>query len=692
MKKIKITEKQAELLGLKKINEADDSGLKSSGVAMGELVVRVVVAGDAVAENKDRILALIHRHDPDSRVGFFEATGKLVGNIKELKRKAIERDIRMIDPSATVEKKSASAPKLKEGVKNLVKITKEQYNRIFASGLIKEADGVKGGEARVDTTFKKEFSGTNVKNLKPVSEEEGIDADAGTKFNITKPIAGIPSGAQKFGKPITENADGQFKNEIKELIKFLYRKSEELSPFWEKNGITYDAICDSLKSKGVIISKNGKYELSKKLGSPQAAIQAVEDQMSSLLPTQQGVETEAYPMTDAPTSDAPATDAPALETENNYPAGADNDPSAPWNQKDQDTTKANVAKEPKLVPVVYNREITILKDPSGGLYVFYNDSVDKQEYMEYASVPRHYLGKDEDGEPEYDYDFDDVEIDGEVVGHYVNNNLANLSKGEGVDAYEQGTDLVKIDDGLKQELLSLYDKDKNVAKLFGPIEEASFDDAMGSFKDNLKQAATPKAPTGEAPEAKQSRIVAKLKDLKAKELERQAAEKAEIEARRASADEVDEMTSAASSGAFTPAFGGGPMGAEPMKREINPPVVGETTTTASAGNFQYDANALPGIGRNGEFKGAKKSKAETTPQWAGGSFVKQPACSKLNNNKSAENGGCNQGASSLKTVKAKGSVNAPSLGENEIFEAIAKKTGKTIEEVRQIINTKKSKA
>lgn len=681
MKKIKITETQATRLGLHKINE-DESGLKSSGQAMGELIVRVVISGEAIAANKDRILALIHRQDPDSRVGFFDATGKIVGNIKEVKRKAIERDIKMIDPTASVEKKAISAPTLKEGVKNLVKITKEQYNRIFASGLIKEDESVKGGLARIDTTFKKEMAGSKIKNLKPVTEEEGITADAGTKFNITKPNTSI-AGAQKFGKPMNEG-ENQFKTEITELIKFLYRKSEELSPFWEQKGVTYDAICDLLKSKGIIISKNGKFELSKKLGSPQAAIQAVEDQMKTLVPQEQEVETEAYPLQDAPVMDAPTQDAPSLETEGNYPDGAENDSKAPWNEKEASTTKPNFPTETKLTPVAHNREITILKGPDESLYVFYNESVDKKEYMDYASVPRTYVGKDEEGQPEYDYDFDAVEIDGDVVGHYINDNLANLTKGEGVEAYEQGINLVKIDEPLKQELLSLYDKDKNVAKLLGPIEEeADFDSAMSSFKNNLAQAATPT----DKPKIPQNQVLAKLAELKEKEKARQKAEQDAINQQSANA-EVTEMTSAASSGAFV-----APMGAEPIKRKMPPvEVVSETTTTASAGNLQYDANALPGIGRNGEFKGTKKSKAETTPQWAGGSFVKPPACSKMDNNKSAANGGCNQGASSLKTVKAKGSVNAPSLGENEIFEAIAKTTGKTIDEVQQIINAKKLKA
>jgi hypothetical protein len=682
MKKIKITEHQAKKLGL--IKEDEDGMLKSSGNAMGDLIVRVVISGQELVKFKDRALALVLRQDPTAEVQYYEQTGKIVGNIKDIKRQSIERDLKSLDSTIKVEKKVATPPKLKEGVKNIVKLTKEQYNRIIASGLVKESDEIKGGLTRVDTSTNKQFAGGNIKNLKPVavSEEDSITADNGSRFDISKPNTQLPSSAQgKFGQPLKENED-KIKKETIELIRYLYRKSEDLSPFWEENGLSYDDICSVLLDKKLIVKKGGKHELSKALGDPQAAIQALETELRGLVGdnlTEPKNETANTSIKDY-----------SVDENNNYPAGADADSNAPWH-RDDSSEPSKIAKNPQLEPVSFNRELTIFKDPQGQLYAFYQDSVSKEVLYPYANVERRYIGKDEDGNPDYDYDFDNVVIDGNVVANYVNDNLSSLSKGEGVEDWESGVELVKIDDALRQDLLSVYDKDKNLINVLGPIKEASFDDAMSSFKDNLRQAATPKAPTGEDPEAKQSRIVAKLKELKAKELERQAAEKAEIDARRASAEEVDEMTSAASSGAFTPAFGSGPMGGESIKREINPPVVGETTT-ASAGNFQYDANALPGIGRNGEFKNTKKSKAETTPQWAGGSFVKQPACSKMDNNKSAQNGGCNQGATSLKTVKASGSVNAPSLAENKIFEVIATKTGKTVEEVKNIINAKKSKA
>jgi hypothetical protein len=240
--------------------------------------------------------------------------------------------------------------------------------------------------------------------------------------------------------------------------------------------------------------------------------------------------------------------------------------------------------------------------------------------------------------------------------------------------------LVKIDESLKNELLSLYDKDKMITKALGAIDEVSSD--LGQrFKNDIGKEFV-------KPESKQSKskhaVVAALATLKKKEIYRRAAEKASLEA-RSKTGEVEEMTGAASSGAFTAPLGGGDV----VKREMPEiPVVGETTTVASAGNFQYDTPGLANVGGNGDFKKPKKTKAEKTPQWAGGSFVKQPECSKLNNNKEAQNGGCNQGASSLHIVKGKGSVNAPSLAENTILEEIAKKTGKTIEEVKKIIDSK----
>ena len=587
------------------------------------------------------------KHDPDAKVSYFEATGKIVGTVKEVRMISIKRDIKALDSSILIEKKPI-VKSLKEGKVNKVKITKEQYNRIFASKLVNESE-VNGGLNRVNTTFKKEFAGKNIQNIK---EDD---------FNINKPNKSIPS----------LNEANDIKSEVIELIKYLYRKSETLSPFWEKNGLDYDTICDTLLNKKIIISKNGKYELSKSLGSPQAAKQAVEDELKALLPQEHKEEPEL---------------APELETEVNnhdYPAGADADSSAPWNEKDPEFSNPTVAENPELTTIGLNTEIAILKGPDESLYVFYYGNHNKKDFMEYAAVTRKYIGRDEDGGPEYEYD-NDFEIDADVITNFVNDNLSILTKGDGLDSYENGDDLVKIDEPLKNELINLYDKDQNVIKSLKPIEEVEFPELMTGFKANMDRETT------EKPKIPQNKIVAKLAELKAKEKARQEAEQASIDAASAAATDIEEITGAASSGSFTGAFGGG----EVVKRDLpNVPVVGETTTVGSVGG-QYDAPALANVGRNGEFKNGPKTKAQKSTQYAGGSFVETSGCSKLNNNKEAKNGKCSQGAVDgvVTQKKSKSSVITPSLDENVIYEMIAKKTGKSIEEIKKIIELNNNKA
>lgn len=659
MKKIKITEKQAELLGLHKITESED-GVKSVGTSIGEAIVRIVISGPSLPKFKDRIIQLITRQDNTANVNFFEQTGKIVGNVKGVKLDSIKRDISVLDSSIVVEKKPI-AKSLKEGVKNIVKISKEQYNRIFASQVINEDAPVKvtGGLNRVDKSFKKAFAGSDVQDL-----TSSVKTSESKKFDIKKHNKSVPKLTLEGEKE--EVAEDPLKAEVIELVKYLYRKNEKLSPFWEQNGMDFDAIVDTLLAKNMIVPNGGRYELAKTLGNPQAALQAVEDTLRAHVKPQ---------------------GEPELETEDagGYPAGAEHDSAAPWNQQEPDTTTATKPKHIQLTPIAFNREICLFKGPDGAMYVFYHDNIDKKELMQYASLTRHYVGKDEDGQPEYDYD-EDFDIDADVISNYVNDNIQHLSKGEGAEAYEQGVDLVKIDDALKSELLSMYDKDKKLVSILNPIDEGNFEGAMSSLKANLAQAATP----SDKPKIPQSKIVAKLAELKAKEEERRKAEQAGIDAQSAAADEVDEMTGASSSGAFTGPMGGA--GGGIITREMpDTPVVGETTTVASVGG-QYDTPGLANVGRNGEFKKGPAPKAFKTSQYPDGQMVKQPECSKLNNNKSAQNGGCNQGASTQKYKKASGSVISPSLAENEIYEAIAVKTGKTIDEVKRIIESKNKKA
>ena len=429
--------------------------------------------------------------------------------------------------------------------KPTLKVTKEQYNRIFASGLINEAID------SIDKTFKKAALNADIQNLK---EDD---------FNISKPNTSLPMSAQKFSSPMTEG-DSDLKRETKELVKFLYRKSKELSDFWKYKGLSYDKIVDTLKSKGLIISDNGKYALSKTLGSPEQAMSALEQELSNLIGGGQELETEE------------------VEDGSNYAPGTEFSPRAPWNPSPEYSEPLE-PKEIEYEVIASNQEIAILKEIESGEYYLYDFAyLDKDELKDYAEVEK---------------GADDFDIDDDVIKRYINFNLPKLSKGEGVNDWENGVNIVKIDDQVKNKLLNLYDKNTDI-------------------KNKL--------------------------------------------------DGINEMTSAASSGAFV-----GPLSGPMIKKDMpingmNTPVVKEMTSAGSAGNYQYDANALPNINRDGSFKKAKAPKAFKKTQYAGGGFVEfDKDCVSLNNSKKAQKGGCSTGAvdNVVRLKKTAGNVNAPSLNE-----------------------------
>jgi hypothetical protein len=686
MAKIKITEKQALKLGLVNIKENDDSGLKSINSLLGANYVTIVIEGPNVGKNKDFILSHTKKFDTTNTLNFFEATNKIVGKVDVKKLKAITSELTKFDPSIVVKKKAA----ITENKKSIVKITKEQYNRIFAGKLNETMNSV-------DKTFKKNFAGKDIENLKEVG------------FNISKPNTSIPASAQgKFGVDLMEGGE-DLKKETIELIKYLYRKSDKLSPFWAENNISYNDIYDTLKSKNIIIDKDGKYELSKSLGTPEKAIEKLQAELQTLL---SGGDTSKK----------------QIETESsNYPAGAEYDPRAPYNKSDDATSPIEPSNK-QLKVIAFNRDIAILKSNSGDLFLFEYNNVEREDYEQYASIMRTYIGKDEDGFPDYSYD-DEFEITDDVVSNYINDNIKTLSIGEGYDDWLDGYDLIKIDDSLKQELLNTYDKDKKIISVLGGgIKENEENEENEENIEMLKKSIND--PNKERINFSKEDIAKKLADLRTQELVRRG---------KGVEEEMYETTSAASSGSFT-----GPMTTEPIKKtlpvnNLNVPVISENddiythyaimkntnkivdgweyngldrdeikhwtsidlkdnfpdnklsdfrvmskknlskyglnpnntedwfklglseTTSGSGSMGAYDANALPGIGRDGNFKKPSMTNAQKKTQYAGGSFVDFNDCTKFNN-KSAGSG-CSQGAvdNVVKLKKTSGNINAPSL-------------------------------
>ena len=632
MGKIRITENQAKLLGLKKINEEENTGgdgIKSTKTVLGPRLRRIVISGEPL-KNKfimNAILSVIFRHDKESDAQYFEEVNKIVSKkTDEHSFSKIKRDLKSIDTGISVEPNIGGVGRSIETLKNglvvdtapsalkpmgtsKLKISKEQYNRIFASGLINEEMD------QVDKQFKKSFANSDIENF-----------GEGENFDIKKKNPSLPSSIQgKFGKPLMET-DDELQKETRDLIKYFYRKSDQFSPFWDKYGLTYDDIQDALKSRGLVVTENGMCELSKKFGTPQETIQAVEEELKNLI-----------------------SDKEVMGEDGGLPAGVEYDSNAPW--KDKNVSSPIKAKKELFSVMAYNSESAILKGMDG-LYFFFYEHINKDEFIPYAEIESTYVGKDGEGQPEFELS-DDWDINGEVISNYVNNNLDELSKGEGVDAWEDAIDLVKIDEPLKYELLKMYDKDKSFVKALSSLTEEDKRSVYDMLKTQIDKATTQKEKEPMTLE-KATKMAEKFAELYDKPVEYFLTKiKAEYG--------LDETTSAASSGAFTGLFS-----ASPVKKKIpvdtndlDVPVVGETTTAASSG--QYTAPAFK-MKTPTEFSN-EKPKAFKKTQYAKGGFVKFNDCVKLNNKPAGA--GCSQGAvdNVVKVVQTKGNVNAPSLNE-----------------------------
>lgn len=150
----------------------------------------------------------------------------------------------------------------------------------------------------------------------------------------------------------------------------------------------------------------------------------------------------------------------------NYPAGTVNDPSSPWNQSDPKHLDVRKPQDELYKTIYFEREITILKKAlDNSKWFFYNDSVEKNDYLPYSGAEDRsvFTGNDEDGQPTFDEEYDWT-LDGQIVQDYINDNTKILATGFGVQGYEDGKDLVKIDQNLAVELTNTY-KNENLKKI-----------------------------------------------------------------------------------------------------------------------------------------------------------------------------------------------------------------------------------
>jgi hypothetical protein len=478
-----------------------------------------------------------------------------------------------------------------------LQITKEQYDRLFPKA-INEDTQVRGGVNRVDKSIKKTFNAANVQNL---GEDE---------FNIKAQQTGIPKSAMKpksEPKPIQRISEDigapELQHAISKFIENVWMNPSQqgLDRIFVENGVNWGDIATYLTSIGVlsvigggIFKVNNFFKRHFSKDSKEATTQKVEDinKMATIAAKDPKAPWSAFKGVDLGKSFEKMK---GMEEEgSNYPAGTENNPTSPWNQQGPELDEPSSA--PKMFkPVEMSKEIAILNAPSG-MYLFDYADIDRKEF------------------PNTEY-----ELDIEDITDYVNHNLARISKGDGLDGFNAGAQLVKIDEPLKEELINLYSYDKKLVSVLSRLQE---------------------------------------------------------------------MTGSGSSGAFTGPLSGP---AKPVDKGLNPSedlmgeeAIEETTGSASSGSY-----VQPQIWA----KDKANWKGAAATQYPNGEMVDINSCTKLNNNKQAQKGKCSVGAvdNVVKTHKTKNSVISPSLSENKIYEAIAKKTGKKVDEIKKIIEGKVNK-
>lgn len=105
-----IYEKKAmiKLVDFLRENEDGPGSSKLSHMSLGMKTTRVVISGDDVATNQEKILKLGQEMDPNFDAKFFPATGKIVGSMSQVKVQPLNLKLRDRKWKAAAEAKAQS--------------------------------------------------------------------------------------------------------------------------------------------------------------------------------------------------------------------------------------------------------------------------------------------------------------------------------------------------------------------------------------------------------------------------------------------------------------------------------------------------------------------------------------------------------------------------------------------------------
>lgn len=171
-----------------------------------------------------------------------------------------------------------------------------------------------------------------------------------------------------------------------------------------------------------------------------------------------------------------------------YPAGTENDPSAPWNQRDPEYIRGIEMKPSEIDFEVVNSdysEIAVLKNKKDGKFYAMSFDTYEDDFRDYLAVDREYIGRDEDGDAEYEYDWDNVEVDNEAIEAYATDKASSEGLGKSLNDFEDGK-ISLVTPEVAEEVISLYEFDIKKIEKEGKQTSYFFKDKYQRAKDAVE--------------------------------------------------------------------------------------------------------------------------------------------------------------------------------------------------------------
>lgn len=435
-------------------------------------------------------------------------------------------------------------------------------------------------------------------------------------------------------------SDG-YSNDVKKQINTLYEEFiNELYGLSEGGENKYDKLKSLLEVSGFI--QNGRIKKSKFGGNKERVKEVIG----------QGL----YEMANGRTHYSVMEMIEGMVKENdNYPPGANNDSSAPYNQN-QKVSDAKTSKN-KIVKLIWFDGEDALLVNDNGKYIFNCENIDRELFEPYAEREEIDSYRDEEGDYYKEYS-KDWELDGHMVEHFINDYYQDLSKGTGVDSFESGTNLVKIDSELGQYLVDYFKtSDTELVNFLTPMDETTTASSSGSFvaplsvgqrfdtnvPEELGETTTTTSVGGSSGTFAYD---APVGDGKSFWLAGNKQNKKKINEVNESSEEryVVEMDFYV--------WANSDEAAKKISNNIAKTLDDKYDNRANITNIYKKP-----FGHIGTPKPVKEDAKKDT-QYPEGGFVEFDDCTKLNNNKEAQNGGCSQGAvdNVVKVKKTKSSV------------------------------------